>query len=157
MFTSQKQRTWGLIQPCLQRWNVYAMLSFFKDCLSDWSAKIGLVMSAAKRHAGSAVAPSGGVWAHGTTALLLKHGKSDLWLWPTFACDLSLMVWSVPGRVAVTDMCKCVAVRIFTTIRQSVVRRAFPVRAGHSKVRQIRRVYDNLWIFKRIVTGWYNY
>lgn len=32
----------------------------FKNCLSDWRAKIGLVMSETERDAGFALAPSGG-------------------------------------------------------------------------------------------------
>lgn len=42
----------------------------FKTCLSDLSAKIGLVMTEVERDVGFALAPSGGIWGHGTTALL---------------------------------------------------------------------------------------
>lgn len=42
----------------------------FKNCLSDMSAKIGLVMTELERDAGFALAPSGGIWVHGTTAML---------------------------------------------------------------------------------------
>lgn len=42
----------------------------FKDCLSDLRAKIGLVMTEVERDAGFPLAPSGGIWGHGTTALL---------------------------------------------------------------------------------------